>query len=130
MSDRQPCGQSLAAESTIRPSPIANRPQDAIRDDILPYLWNQRLAHIFWRGGRCTQECARHSKKSEVTNIYKGMLPCFFLGELSTLFLSIRKARMILGRVSCGSITSSMNPRSAATNGFANRSRNSSTFWR
>ena len=37
-----------------------------------------------------------------------GMLPCFFGGLWSDLFFSISSARMISGRVSCGSITSSM----------------------
>jgi hypothetical protein len=36
-------GSSLAAESTIRPRPIANRPQDAI----LPHMWNQRFTSCF-----------------------------------------------------------------------------------
>jgi hypothetical protein len=31
-------GSSLAAETTLRPGPIANRPQDAI----LPYIWHQQ----------------------------------------------------------------------------------------
>ena len=30
---------------------------------------------------------------------YKGMLPCFFLGVVSLLFSSIRRAAMIFGRV-------------------------------
>ena len=49
-------------------------------------------------------------------------------GIVSTLFSSIRSARITRGRVSCGSITSSMKPRSAAMNGLAKRSRNSSIF--
>ena len=59
---------------------------------------------------------------------HKGMFPCFLRGIVSTLFSSIRSARITRGRVSRGSITSSMNPRSAAMNGFANRSRNSAIF--
>lgn len=53
---------------------------------------------------------------------YSGMFPCFLRGMVSTLFANIRSARITFGRVSRGSITSSINPRSAATNGFAKRS--------
>ena len=38
---------------------------------------------------------------------YNGIFPCFFRGMLSTLFSSMRSARITRGRVSCGSITSS-----------------------
>ena len=58
------------------------------------------------------------------------MLPCFFRGMVSTLVASIRSARITIGRVSWGSITSSMNPCSAAMNGLAKRSRNSCVFSR
>ena len=46
---------------------------------------------------------------------YSGMLPCFFAGRVSRLFCSISSARMIVGRVAAGSITSSTYPRFAAT---------------
>ncbi len=59
---------------------------------------------------------------------YSGMFPCFLRGMVSTLFANIRSARITFGRVSRGSITSSINPRSAATNGLAKRSWNSSIF--
>ena len=39
---------------------------------------------------------------------YNGMLPCFFGGFVSRLFRSISNASMSRGRVSWGSITSSM----------------------
>lgn len=39
--------------------------------------------------------------------LHKGMFPCFFRGMVSTLLASIRKARITLGRVSRGSMTSS-----------------------
>jgi len=45
---------------------------------------------------------------------YSGMFPCFFRGVVSVLCCSISSARMICQRVSRGSITSSMYPRSAA----------------
>ncbi len=38
---------------------------------------------------------------------YSGILPCFLRGIVSVLFASIFSARITLGRVSCGSITSS-----------------------
>jgi hypothetical protein len=46
---------------------------------------------------------------------YSGIFPCFLGGLVSRLFSSSDKARMSFGRVSEGSITSSMKPRSAAT---------------
>jgi len=46
---------------------------------------------------------------------YNGTFPCFFRGVVSVLCCSISSARMIRHRVSRGSITSSMYPRSAAT---------------
>ena len=46
---------------------------------------------------------------------YSGTFPCFFRGVVSVLCCSISSARMIRHRVSRGSITSSMYPRSAAT---------------
>ena len=52
--------------------------------------------------------------------IYSGRLPCFFAGMWSFFDRSMFKARIIRGRVSRGSITSSMNPREAATYGVAN----------
>jgi hypothetical protein len=42
------------------------------------------------------------------TSGYSGMFPCFLRGIVSPLFASIRKARITFGRVSCGSITSSI----------------------
>ncbi len=53
---------------------------------------------------------------------YSGMLPCFFFGFTSRLPSQARSAEMSRGRVSCGSMTSSMYPRPAATYGFAYRS--------
>jgi hypothetical protein len=54
MSDsRSLTGTSLAAETTLRPGPIANRPQDAI----LPYIWhqqNQKLACGFLESAYAT----------------------------------------------------------------------------
>ena len=46
---------------------------------------------------------------------HRGMLPCFLGGRVSRLLSSISRAWTILGRVSAGSITSSMRPRLAAT---------------
>src|SRR5690625_7071509 len=57
---------------------------------------------------------------------YRGILPCFFRGFVTTLFSSIRRPRLILILVSSGVITSSMYPRSAATYGLANFLRYSS----
>ncbi len=45
---------------------------------------------------------------------HSGMFPCFFGGRLSRLVRSSRRARMISVRVSCGWITASTYPRSAA----------------
>ncbi len=53
-------------------------------------------------------------KKLFVIYFYNGILPCFFLGSLSTLFSSILNALINFKRVSFGSITSSIKPRSAA----------------
>ena len=50
---------------------------------------------------------------------YNGMFPCFLRGLLTTLFSSILNALINLARVSAGSMTSSINPRSAARYGFA-----------
>src|SRR5260370_461045 len=62
---------------------------------------------------------------------HRGMLPCFFLGLVSRLFSRARRAVMMRARVSAGSVTASMYPRSAATNGLAKRSRDSAIFsWR
>ena len=46
---------------------------------------------------------------------HRGIVPCFFAGRTSRLFLSISRAAMIRGLVSVGSITSSITPRLAAT---------------
>ena len=61
---------------------------------------------------------------------YKGILPCFFLGLVSRLVSSERRAVISFARVCDGSITASTYPRSAATYGLAKRSRNSATFSR
>ena len=45
---------------------------------------------------------------------HSGMFPCLRAGTVSRLVESIRSALIRRGRVSAGSITSSMNPRSAA----------------
>ena len=47
-------------------------------------------------------------------NTQRGILPCFLLGMVSTLFSSILYAFISLVRVSSGRITSSMKPRAAA----------------
>jgi hypothetical protein len=51
---------------------------------------------------------------------YNGMFPCFRHGFSSFFSRSIASDRQMRLRVSCGMITSSMNPRLPATNGFAN----------
>jgi len=53
---------------------------------------------------------------------HNGMFPCLRCGSSSRLDLSISRPAMTFMRVSAGSMTSSMNPRSAATYGLANRS--------
>src|SRR5512141_2875627 len=58
---------------------------------------------------------------------YNGMQPCFLGGLLSRLLDSISSALINRGRVSRGSITSSIYPREAATYGLANLVRYSST---
>jgi len=45
---------------------------------------------------------------------YNGILPCFFLGNLLTLFFSMSNVRINFIRVSSGFIISSINPRAAA----------------
>ena len=54
---------------------------------------------------------------------YSGMFPCLRAGTLSRFVESMRSAWISRGRVSAGSITSSMNPRSAAAYGVENLSR-------
>ena len=56
------------------------------------------------------------------------MLPCFLRGIHSFLLASIRSARTSFARVWRGSITSSIQPFSAARYGFAKRVENSSTL--
>ena len=68
--------------------------------------------------------------ETDQSDSHSGMLPCFLRGMVSTFVASMRSARMTRGLVSCGSITSSIKPSSAAINGLAKRSRNSSIFWR
>ena len=75
-----------------------------------------------------TRQEKRQRNEAECYGFHRGILPCFLRGIVSTLFSSMRSARITCGRVSRGSITSSMYPRSAATNGLAKRSRNSSIF--
>ncbi len=53
--------------------------------------------------------------------VYSGILPCFRAGRLWRFVRARRRARIRAGRVSRGSITASMYPRSAATYGFAKR---------
>src|SRR5437868_5801958 len=56
----------------------------------------------------------RKIKKLAYILFYSGIFPCFFLGSFATLFSSISKARISFCLVWEGSITSSINPRSAA----------------
>src|SRR6185437_3365126 len=58
---------------------------------------------------------------------HSGISPCFFAGLSSRLACSASSAIATARRVSAGSITSSTSRRPAATNGFANVSRYSST---
>src|SRR5687768_6708917 len=51
---------------------------------------------------------------------YRGTRPCFFCGRLSRLLMRGHSAAIRRGRVSEGSMTSSTQPRSAATYGLAN----------
>jgi len=52
---------------------------------------------------------------------YSGMFPCLRLGPGSRLSCSVRSATISRGRVSCGTMTSSIYPRSAAGWGLAKR---------
>src|SRR5919201_7143485 len=54
---------------------------------------------------------------------HKLMMPCFFQGLNSFLLARALSACIIMGRVSMGSITTSITPFSAAIYGFANLSR-------
>src|SRR5690349_715600 len=58
---------------------------------------------------------------------HSGMLPCFRSGRSTRFRRDASSAVISAGRVRDGAITSSTYPRSAAVNGFANRSRYSST---
>jgi hypothetical protein len=49
------------------------------------------------------------------------MFPCFRFGCSTRLVWRVRSARISFGRVSCGTMTSSMYPRSAAEYGLAKR---------
>ena len=53
---------------------------------------------------------------------HSGMLSCFLAGTATFFFFSVSNARATRRLVLCGKITSSMKPRSAATNGLANLS--------
>src|ERR1051325_1252815 len=55
------------------------------------------------------------------SRFHSGMFPCFFGGFMSHCFPITRGARISFERVCAGSITSSMNPRLAATNGAVAR---------
>lgn len=59
---------------------------------------------------------------------YKGIFPCFRFGKSGTLFSSMLNALISFLLVSCGKITSSINPRSAARYGVANFSAYSVSF--
>ena len=68
--------------------------------------------------------CASHKmchRDFAITPPYNGILSCFFQGLVSFLPRNAAKARDIRIRVLRGWITSSIKPRSAATNGLANR---------
>jgi len=54
---------------------------------------------------------------------YTGISPCFLVGFCCTFVRNTPRARIRLGRVSRGSITSSIWPRSAARKGLKNISR-------
>src|SRR5260370_881730 len=85
------------------------------------------LARVFV----CTDPCPRGRGRPPHTSHYSGIFPCFFAGFLSRFVPSISSAWISFLRVSLGTMTESTNPRSAATYGFAKRSRNSSIFsWR
>ena len=58
---------------------------------------------------------------AESAPAYSGMLPCLRLGCATRLVSSVSSAVITFGRVSCGTITSSMYPRSAAEYGLAKR---------
>lgn len=70
---------------------------------------------------RCEREKVRRLARwrtlstSHSRTLYSGMFPCFFFGSASTLLRSMRRAWMILMRVSDGRITSSTKPRAAAS---------------
>ena len=57
-----------------------------------------------WREGRIDAT----SVGSRIAPRYSGMLPCFRFGRSTRLVCSVRRARISFGRVSCGTITSSM----------------------
>src|SRR5262249_24882925 len=66
----------------------------------------------------------------EAARAQSGMFPCLRGGLRSRLLRAISSPATIFLRVLRGSITSSTKPRSAATYGFANFSRNSRAFSR
>jgi len=65
-----------------------------------------------WGGSWSSEQ--RRFTPDKLRRVYSGMLPCFFGGRVSRLLRSRRSDLTISDRVSCGAITASMYPRSAA----------------
>ncbi len=59
-------------------------------------------------------DAVRVARRRPRTRAHSGMFPCFFGGSVSRFVFSSRSARTISTRVSCGMITASTYPRSAA----------------
>src|SRR5688500_2858657 len=73
------------------------------------------------RGSKPAHGAEDERRSNETVTAHSGILSCFFQGFSSFLLRSMLSARDIRLRVECGMITSSMKPRSAATNGLAKR---------
>ena len=70
------------------------------RFEVMPVYGRAIFGGILGGSGGGEQETAGE-------NPHRGILPCFLRGIVSTLFSSMRRARMTRGRVSWGSMTSS-----------------------
>jgi len=82
--------------------------------------WHRKGKHQ--RGGqgspsRLLKNCLKFWRTTGKLPTYSGIFPCFLLGRCSTFVRCISSAAISLGRVSLGSIISSIYPRSAARYG-------------
>ena len=84
-------------------------------DDEASMMWGDLGRLYFWITGDALRR--RAFDPSPQLPAHNGIFPCFFGGLRSRLPRSIRSASISRGRLSRGSITSSMYPRAAAAYG-------------